>query len=86
MQEFIEQASQIDTMESAYKELSRSLDYADETLFTTEQLEKKKDYWSGELDNPLRSERNLLEVQRIVDLLDFEIKVRCGGFSSLDSL
>lgn len=85
MQEFTERASQIDTVESAYNELSKSHDYANEELFTTEQLEEKRRYWQGELQNPLRSERNLQEVKQLVDFLIFEIAFRNGTLGVLDS-
>ena len=85
MQEFTERASQIDTMESAYKELSRSHDYTNDTLFTTEELEEKASYWLGELQNPLRSERNLQEVKQLVELLLFEVTLRKRELNALET-
>lgn len=85
MQEFTERASPIDTMESAYKELSKSQDYIDETRYTTEQLKEKASYWLGELQNPLRSSRNLEEVSKLVNILLFEIKIRGGDVDSLEA-
>lgn len=83
--EYIERESPIDNIQSAYNELLKSHEYADENLFTTEQLKEKGRYWLGELQNPLRSERNLEEVNQLVNLLLFEIAVRNDEMDSLES-
>lgn len=83
--EYIERQSPIDNIQSAYNELLKSHEYADEDMFTTEQLKEKGRYWLGELQNPLRSARNLEEVNQLVNLLLFEIAVRNGEVDSLES-
>jgi hypothetical protein len=72
-------------IQSASYELLRVTDYSRADLYTLEALEEKAKYWTGELENPARTPKNIVEINQIMKFLSFEIFFRSSEASSFET-